>query len=74
LLRLRAADGRQAVAKLYRRDGRGRLEREFGALTYLRAAGFDNVPYSHFRCDEGYYAGYSLEPGTTQKRSGLVEG
>jgi aminoglycoside phosphotransferase len=63
LLRLRAGDGREAVAKIYYRDGRGRLEREFGALARLESDGVARVPRPLLRCDEHQYAVYSLAPG-----------
>jgi hypothetical protein len=63
LLRLRAGDGREAVAKIYYRDGRGRLEREFAALARLGSDGVARVPRPLLRCDEHQYAVYSLAPG-----------
>jgi hypothetical protein len=65
LLRLRAADGRGAVAKIYRRDDRGRLGREFNTLTFLRRLGVACVPEPYLRSDAHGYAVYSLEPGAT---------
>ena len=73
LLRLRAADGRQAVAKVYYRDDRRRLEREFGAVRFLRTRGFTAVPTPYLRSDTHQYAVYSLEPGRTKPASELTE-
>ena len=64
LFHLGAADGREAVAKVYYRgDHRGRLEREYAALARLYAHGIARVPAPLLRCDEHYYAVYSLVPG-----------
>src|SRR5688572_13983156 len=54
LFRLRAADGREAIAKLYLRDGRYRLEREFDTLTFLRRRGLRTFPAPLARSDEHY--------------------
>lgn len=67
LLRLRADDGREAVLKLYLRDGQGRLEREYGALAFLRRRGFTDVPAPYLRSDAHYYAVYTLEAGGTRR-------
>jgi hypothetical protein len=63
LVRLRASDGRQAMAKVYLQDGRQRLEREFDTLAFLRRRGLRSVPAALARSDEHYYAVYSLEEG-----------
>jgi hypothetical protein len=44
LVRLRASDGREVVAKFYFRDDRHRLDREYTALSYLHAVGVADVP------------------------------
>lgn len=72
LLRLRAADGRQLVAKIYYRDDRRRLDREFGAIAFLCARGFRTVPTPYFRSDTHQYAVYSFEPGVTKPSSQLT--
>jgi hypothetical protein len=63
LTRLDGADGRRVVLKVYFRDDRGRLEREFGAFAFLRRRGLDGVPEALLRDDAGYWAIYSFEPG-----------
>jgi hypothetical protein len=72
LLRLRAEDGRQAVAKLYVGDHRRRLEREFGLLSLLRDRGVRRVPAPYLRCDEHRYAVYSFEPGVLKRAADLT--
>ncbi len=69
LFRLRAIDGREAMAKVYQRDDQQRLEREYEALTFLRRQGFRSVPEPYVRCDEHYYGVYSLEPGEIRPAS-----
>src|SRR5688500_19641903 len=63
LFRVRAADGREAMAKLYLRDGRHRMEREFDTLGFLGRRGLRTFPSPLARSDEHYYAVYSLEVG-----------
>jgi len=63
LFRLRATDGREAMAKVYLRDDRQRLDREFKGLTLLRRRGFRSVPEPYLRNDEHNYGVYSMEPG-----------
>jgi hypothetical protein len=65
LLRLRGSDGRELVAKLYYRDDRRRLEREFEALALLRRRGSTSVPVAHLRDEAEQYGVYSFEPGAT---------
>jgi Ser/Thr protein kinase RdoA (MazF antagonist) len=72
LLRLRGADGRELVAKLYYRDDRGRLEREFGAFRLLRERGLAAVPTAHLADAGDYYAVYSFEPGRTRTAAELT--
>ena len=66
LFRLRAADGRELVAKLYYRDDRRRLERELGAFRFLRSRGFEAVPVAYFADHDEQYGVYSFEPGRTK--------
>ncbi len=73
LFRLRAADGRAAMAKLYLRDGRHRLEREYDTLAFLRRRGLRTVPAPLARSDESYYAVYSLEAGENRPASRWTE-
>ena len=73
LFRLRAADGRAAMAKLYLRDGRHRLEREYDTLAFLCRRGLRCVPAPLARSDEYYYAVYSLEPGGHRPASRWTE-
>lgn len=63
LFRLRAADGREAMAKLYLRDRRHRMEREYDTLSFLVRRGLRTFPAPLARSDEHYYAVYSLEAG-----------
>jgi len=63
LFRLRAADGREAMAKLYLRDGRHRMEREYDTLGFLGRRGLRTFPVPLARSGEHYYAVYSLEAG-----------
>lgn len=72
LLRLHAADGRCAVAKLYYRDDRRRLEREFGTLRYLHTRGVARIPTPLLRCDRLSAAVYTDEPGVTKPAADLT--
>lgn len=72
LLRLHAADGRSAVGKLYYRDDRRRLEREFDTLRYLRARGVARIPTPLLRCDRLYAAVYTDEAGVTKPAGDLT--
>jgi Ser/Thr protein kinase RdoA (MazF antagonist) len=72
LFRLNGADGRELVAKLYYRDERRRLEREFGAFRFLRGRGFTGVPVAHLADEAEQYAVYSFEPGRTKAPSELT--
>jgi hypothetical protein len=58
-----AAGRRAAMAKLYLRDGRQRLEREYDTLAFLRRRGLRSVPAPLARSNEHYYAVFSLEAG-----------
>jgi len=63
LLHLWAADGREAVAKVYIQDGRFRLEREFSTLSFLHKQGIPEVPIP-LLCNVGQgWAVYSFEAG-----------
>lgn len=73
LFRLEAHDGRAALLKLYQRDDRRRLEREYDALSFLRARGFTTVPSPHLRDDARYYAVYSFEPGANKPAAQWTE-
>jgi Ser/Thr protein kinase RdoA (MazF antagonist) len=72
LFRLRAAGGRNLVAKVYFRDDRRRLTREFGAFRFLRARGLTSVPVAYFADEAEQYAVYSFEPGRTKPPSELT--
>jgi aminoglycoside phosphotransferase (APT) family kinase protein len=72
LFRLVGADGHELVAKLYYRDDRRRMEREFGALRFLRGRGATWVPAAHLADADDYYAVYSLEPGRTKTPAELT--
>jgi Ser/Thr protein kinase RdoA (MazF antagonist) len=72
LFRLRGADGRELVLKLYYRDDRRRLENELGALTFLRARGFGWVPVAYLADRADYYGVYSFEPGRTKAAAELT--
>lgn len=74
LFRLRGADGRELVAKLYYRDDRRRLEREFAAFRFLRAGGLEDVPIAHVADADDYYGVYSFEPGRTRTPAELTLG
>lgn len=73
LLHLRAQNGREVVAKVYYRDDRQRLAREYGAVDLLRRRGFTSVPVPHLRSDEHHYAAYSCEPGATKPAADLAD-
>jgi hypothetical protein len=72
LFRLRGADGRELVAKLYYRDDRRRLEREYGAFRFLRDRGFAGVPIPYFADAAEQWAVYSFEPGRTKAPAELT--
>lgn len=72
LLRLTADDGRRVIAKVYRRDMRRRLDREFTTLAFLRAHGIGRVPTPILRSDEHQYAVYSFEEGTAAAAADLT--
>ena len=66
LHRLEGSDGRRLLLKVYLRDGRHRLEREWAALTFLRQRGFTSVPDAHLHSLEDYYGVYSFESGANK--------
>jgi len=66
LFRLRGEDGRDLVAKVYYRDGIGRLEREFGSFRFLRGRSTECVPRPYLTDEAEQYAVYSFEPGRTK--------
>jgi Ser/Thr protein kinase RdoA (MazF antagonist) len=72
LFRLAEADGTSLLAKLYYRDDRDRLGREFGALAFLRERGFDAVPTPYLRSDAFSYGVYSYETGATKAAADLT--
>jgi hypothetical protein len=72
LLVLTAADGGRTFTKLYVRDDRNRLEREFSGLTLLRDRGLDTVPRPLLMSDEHNYGVYSLEAGSTASVKSLT--
>lgn len=74
LLRLRAEDGREALAKIYFRDALRRLETEYGALAFFRQRSMPRVPRPYARSDEHYYAVYSFEPGAIKPAAALTDG
>ena len=55
--------GVRYVAKLYRRDDRNRLEREYKACAFLLSHGF-TVPTPYLKDEEHLYGVYSFEEGT----------
>jgi Ser/Thr protein kinase RdoA (MazF antagonist) len=63
LFRLTSPTGERLLAKFYVRDERDRLGREYGALTFLRARGFDQVPQPYLRDDTLGCGVYSFENG-----------
>ena len=66
LYRLAASDGRRLLLKVYLRDGRRRLEREWAALAFLRRRGFASVPEAHLCSVDDYYGVYSFESGANK--------
>lgn len=72
LVRLHARDGRSAVAKVYYRDDRRRLEREFNTLRFLQTRGMARVPTPLLRCDHLYAAVYTDESGVTKPSAELT--
>jgi len=72
LFRLQAADGLRVVVKLYYRDDRRRLEREYGILRFLQERHVSRVPTPLLRCDQHNYAIYSHEPGVTKRSADLT--
>ena len=66
-----AEDGRRAVVKVYFRDERRRLEREFWALRFLRGRGVTTVPEPYFHDVEQGYAVYSFEAGERRRPVGV---
>jgi hypothetical protein len=76
LLTLIDADGQRLLAKVYQPDDarhRDRLGREYRALSFLRGAGFDDVPRPWLRCDELRCGVYSFEPGHHRAAPQLTE-
>lgn len=69
---LRAADGRELLLKVYYRDDRRRLQREFGAFRFLRRRGLTSVPEAHLADDAEQWGVYSWEPGRTKAPSELT--
>jgi hypothetical protein len=66
-----SADGREVVVKTYYQDDRHRLDREFTAMTFLRAHGIRELPVPLLRDDEHQLGVYSFEPGATGPGSSL---
>jgi hypothetical protein len=62
------------LAKLYFRDDRRRLEREFRTLAFLAARGLGGVPRALIRNDELGYGVYSFESGETRAPAELTAG
>jgi hypothetical protein len=76
LLTLNDAEGRRLLAKVYQPDDarhRDRLGREYRALSFLRGAGFDDVPEPRLRCDELRCGVYSFEEGCKRAAAELTE-
>jgi len=57
-------DGREAVLKVYYRDDRHRLDREYSALCFLNSLGMAEVPTARLRDDDLGCAVYSFEDVT----------
>jgi Ser/Thr protein kinase RdoA (MazF antagonist) len=64
LSHLWSQDGREAVLKIYYRDDRHRLDREYSALHFLNSRGMAEVPLALLRDDHLGCAVYSFEHGT----------
>ena len=64
LVHLWSHDGREAVLKIYYRDERHRLDREYTALHFLNSRGMAEVPMALLRDDRLGCAVYSFERGT----------
>ena len=71
LFRLTSSTGQRLLAKFYFRDERNRLGREYGALTFLQARGFGQVPQPYLRNDTLGYGVYSFENGAARAPSGI---
>jgi Ser/Thr protein kinase RdoA (MazF antagonist) len=63
LWHLWSQDGREAVVKVYYRDDRHRLDREYSALRFLNNCGVTEVPQALLRDDELGCGVYSFERG-----------
>jgi Ser/Thr protein kinase RdoA (MazF antagonist) len=72
LFRLQGAGGRALIAKLYYRDDRNRLAREYGAFRFLRRRGLTCVPVPYLADETEQYAVYSFEPGHTKTAATLT--
>jgi hypothetical protein len=71
LLHLRAVDGREAVAKIYFRDDRHRLDREYTAVSFLHGLGFGEVATPYLRDDAESIGVYSFEQGVACRAAEL---
>lgn len=74
LFALAAPDGTRVLAKLYFRDDRRRLEREFRTLAFLAERRLGGVPRALIRNDELGYGVYSFESGQTMAPAELTAG
>ena len=72
LLHLWSVDGREAVAKLYFRDDRHRLDREYTAVSYLHGLGIEEVATPYLRDDAACVGVYSFEPGVPPRAAELT--
>ncbi len=72
LYRLVAANGLAVLVKRYVRDDRRRLEREFGAMRFLRARVGALVPAAILSNPDFDYAVYSFETGATRTARDLT--
>jgi hypothetical protein len=72
LLHLWSHDEREAVVKIYYRDDRHRLDREYSVLRFLNTRGMAELPMALLRDDDLGCAVYSFEDGTCRSGPALT--
>ncbi len=71
--RLVSDDDKSLFLKIYAKDERNRLTREYGAYSYLRGESFNDVPVPIYKSDLLNYGVYSFEVGRIKKVEELTQ-
>lgn len=73
LFQVKSENKKVLLVKFYHQDNIDRLQREFGAISFLREKGFTNIPTTYFNNSKYSYAVYSYEKGISKNSNELTK-